>query len=255
VATWVLVFIAWSGVWKASRELGIATWWLGPAGRPRPFPIVLAPFLAPGVVVALALNNARRLPWIGLSAAAVSAAIGVVDLSYIRRLGYVELLLAAAAAAVSIASFTGCTSARPTSARRRRPTSMPPARRHDPSSRRGRTTSWRARADAPDRIVRPGSRPGDRVPSERSWLGSLGMSKVLTSLPVGERVGIAFSGGLDTSAAVAWMRDRGAIPYTYTADLGQYDEPDLEGVPGRASSTAPRRPASSTAARSSSARA
>jgi argininosuccinate synthase len=60
------------------------------------------------------------------------------------------------------------------------------------------------------------------------------MSKVLTSLPIGERVGIAFSGGLDTSAAVAWMRDRGAIPYAYTADLGQYDEPDLSGVPARA---------------------
>ncbi len=54
------------------------------------------------------------------------------------------------------------------------------------------------------------------------------------SLPIGERVGIAFSGGLDTSAAVAWMRERGAIPYTYTADLGQYDEPDLSGVPARA---------------------
>ncbi len=54
------------------------------------------------------------------------------------------------------------------------------------------------------------------------------------SLPVGDRVGIAFSGGLDTSAAVAWMRERGAIPYTYTADLGQYDEPDLSGVPDRA---------------------
>jgi|TARA_B110000014_G_scaffold264062_1_gene263165 argininosuccinate synthase len=60
------------------------------------------------------------------------------------------------------------------------------------------------------------------------------MSKVLMSLPEGERVGIAFSGGLDTSAAVAWMRERGAIPYAYTADLGQYDEPDLAGVPGRA---------------------
>jgi argininosuccinate synthase len=54
------------------------------------------------------------------------------------------------------------------------------------------------------------------------------------SLPVGERVGLAFSGGLDTSAAVAWMRERGAIPYAYTADLGQYDEPDLSGVPDRA---------------------
>ena len=60
------------------------------------------------------------------------------------------------------------------------------------------------------------------------------MSKVLTSLPVGERVGIAFSGGLDTSVAVAWMRDRGAVPCTYTADLGQYDEPEIETVPARA---------------------
>ena len=60
------------------------------------------------------------------------------------------------------------------------------------------------------------------------------MSKVLTSLPVGQRVGIAFSGGLDTSVAVAWMRDKGAIPCTYTADIGQYDEPDVSGVPTRA---------------------
>jgi len=62
------------------------------------------------------------------------------------------------------------------------------------------------------------------------------MSKVIASLPVGERVGIAFSGGLDTSAAVAWMRERGAVPCTYTADLGQYDEADIGSVPGRARS-------------------
>jgi len=60
------------------------------------------------------------------------------------------------------------------------------------------------------------------------------MSKVLAKLPVGERVGIAFSGGLDTSVAVAWMRSKGAVPFTYTADLGQYDEPDIDSVPGRA---------------------
>ena len=60
------------------------------------------------------------------------------------------------------------------------------------------------------------------------------MSKVLASLPVGEKVGIAFSGGLDTSVAVAWMRAKGAIPCTYTADLGQYDEPDIDSVPVRA---------------------
>ena len=60
------------------------------------------------------------------------------------------------------------------------------------------------------------------------------MSKVLASLPVGQKVGIAFSGGLDTSVAVAWMRAKGAIPCTYTADLGQYDEPNIETVPDRA---------------------
>ncbi|MQA63345.1 MAG: argininosuccinate synthase [Actinophytocola sp.] len=60
------------------------------------------------------------------------------------------------------------------------------------------------------------------------------MSKVLMSLPKGERVGIAFSGGLDTSVAAAWMRDKGAVPCTYTADIGQYDESDIDGVPSRA---------------------
>ncbi|HEY2098821.1 MAG TPA: argininosuccinate synthase [Pseudonocardia sp.] len=60
------------------------------------------------------------------------------------------------------------------------------------------------------------------------------MSKVLSSLPKGERIGIAFSGGLDTSVAVAWMRDRGGLPCTYTADLGQYDELDIAGVSARA---------------------
>ena len=57
---------------------------------------------------------------------------------------------------------------------------------------------------------------------------------ILGSLPVGERVGIAFSGGLDTCCALAWMRERGAIPYAFTADLGQYDEPDISAVPARA---------------------
>ncbi|MSO16300.1 MAG: argininosuccinate synthase [Candidatus Planktophila sp.] len=60
------------------------------------------------------------------------------------------------------------------------------------------------------------------------------MSKVLASLPIGEKVGIAFSGGLDTSVAVAWMRAKGALPCTYTADLGQYDETDIDSVPVRA---------------------
>jgi argininosuccinate synthase len=57
---------------------------------------------------------------------------------------------------------------------------------------------------------------------------------ILASLPVGEKVGIAFSGGLDTSCALAWMREHGALPYAFTADLGQYDEPNVEAVPEKA---------------------
>jgi argininosuccinate synthase len=65
-------------------------------------------------------------------------------------------------------------------------------------------------------------------------VGAVPLGVILGSLPVGERVGIAFSGGLDTCCAVAWMRERGAIPYAFTADLGQPDEPDVASVPDRA---------------------
>ena len=60
------------------------------------------------------------------------------------------------------------------------------------------------------------------------------MGKVLTELPIGDRVGIAFSGGLDTSAALHWMREKGAIPYAYTANLGQPDETDYDAIPRKA---------------------
>jgi argininosuccinate synthase len=60
------------------------------------------------------------------------------------------------------------------------------------------------------------------------------MGNILQQLPAGERVGIAFSGGLDTSAALHWMRSKGAIPYAYTANLGQPDEPDYDEIPKRA---------------------
>jgi argininosuccinate synthase len=57
---------------------------------------------------------------------------------------------------------------------------------------------------------------------------------ILATLPVGERVGIAFSGGLDTCCALAWMRENGAVPYAFTADIGQPDEPDVAAVPEKA---------------------
>jgi argininosuccinate synthase len=65
-------------------------------------------------------------------------------------------------------------------------------------------------------------------------VGAAPLGVILGSLPVGERVGIAFSGGLDTCCAVAWMRENGAIPYAFTADLGQPDELDVSGIPDRA---------------------
>jgi argininosuccinate synthase len=60
------------------------------------------------------------------------------------------------------------------------------------------------------------------------------MGTILESIPSGEKVGIAFSGGLDTSAALHWMRAKGAIPFAYTANLGQPDEPDYDDIPRRA---------------------
>src|SRR5918999_5918630 len=60
------------------------------------------------------------------------------------------------------------------------------------------------------------------------------LTKILSKLPRGEKIGIAFSGGLDTSAAVRWMRANGAVPYAYSANLGQPDEKDYEEIPRKA---------------------
>src|SRR5262245_30137402 len=65
-------------------------------------------------------------------------------------------------------------------------------------------------------------------------LSEIDLTKILGKLPKGEKVGVAFSGGLDTSAAVHWMRAKGAVPYAYTANLGQPDESDYAEIPRRA---------------------
>src|SRR6185295_9059659 len=90
-------------------------------------------------------------------------------------------------------------------------------------------------------------RQGHRVLSERGDAGVAGapardhegarsqlVTTILRNVPSGQKVGIAFSGGLDTSAALHWMRAKGAIPYAYTANLGQPDEPDYDDIPRRA---------------------
>jgi hypothetical protein len=107
VATWVGVFVAYSGVWKASEELGLATWWLGPRANPQPVIVRLVPFLVAATFGTLATYNVRRLPVIGLVGAAVLAAIAVPDLSRSTGLATIEFAIAGAVVLVSVASFTG----------------------------------------------------------------------------------------------------------------------------------------------------
>jgi hypothetical protein len=102
-----LVFVAFTAVWKSSRELGLSTWWLGPVSEPQPVVVMLLPFVAPAAMLLATLNNVRWLPWGGLVASAGTAAIGIADLDRVPRLGLVEVAIAGAAAAVSVASFGG----------------------------------------------------------------------------------------------------------------------------------------------------
>lgn len=102
---WGFVFLALTGVWKASQELGLATWWLGPFSEPNSPVLRLLPFYAPTAMVIASVSNLRWLPWAGLGASAVTMVIGAVDLGEVRRLGLVELAVGAAAAAFSLASF------------------------------------------------------------------------------------------------------------------------------------------------------
>ncbi len=80
--------------------------------------------------------------------------------------------------------------------------------------------------------VRTGPRCVPRVFPFGSLISA--MATILQNLPIGQKVGIAFSGGLDTSAALLWMRQKGAVPYAYTANLGQPDEPDYDEIPRKA---------------------
>jgi hypothetical protein len=104
---WAFVIVAYAAVWKTSYELGLSTWWLGPFGDPRPAFVTMLPFVAPLVMVLLALNNSRWLPWAGLAAAAILALIALFDLSRVPRLALIELAIAAAGAMLAVAGFAG----------------------------------------------------------------------------------------------------------------------------------------------------
>jgi len=107
LATWVGVFVAYLAVWKASEELGIATWWLGPRSSPQPVFIRLIPFLVAAVFGILASYNVRRVPVFGLIGASLLATIALPDLSRSTGLAAIEFAIAGAVLLVSLASFTG----------------------------------------------------------------------------------------------------------------------------------------------------
>ena len=104
---WGFVIVGFVAVWKTSRELGLNTWWLGPWGEPQPAYVTMLPFVAPITMIVLAVNGNRRLPEIGLVAAAVTALFGLFDLTRVPRLAAVELAIAGAGALAAIAGFGG----------------------------------------------------------------------------------------------------------------------------------------------------
>lgn len=107
VATWIGVFVAYLGVWKASVEIGLSTWWLGARSDPQPLVIQLVPFFVAAFFGILASYNVRRLPWIGLVGVVALTTIAVPDFSRSVGLAMVEFAIAGAVAMVVLASFTG----------------------------------------------------------------------------------------------------------------------------------------------------
>ena len=107
VAAWGLTLLALIGVWKASRELGLATWWKGPESQPQPFLVMLLPFYLPLGMMAAALYNVRLVPWLGVGAGLVTGLVGIGDLGRVARFGVIEVALGAAMTVFSLASLSG----------------------------------------------------------------------------------------------------------------------------------------------------
>ena len=107
IVTWVVVFFAFAGVWKASEEVGIGTWWLGSRSQPSPVPVRMIPFVASFVVALLTTYNVRRLPFVGLAAAGGVALLAVFDFRWSVGIAVVELGIALGALLVALGSFGG----------------------------------------------------------------------------------------------------------------------------------------------------
>src|SRR5690606_36468594 len=96
--TWILVRIALASVWKTSDQLGLSTWWLGPRGRPNSLLIQVLPFVPAVLMVLLASNHVKRVPWLGLGAALLIVVTGLFDLDRVLGLGILEIAIGGAAA-------------------------------------------------------------------------------------------------------------------------------------------------------------
>jgi len=116
VVTWVGAALAYMAVWKASEEIGIGTWWLGPRSTPQPVVVRLVPFAVTAAFAILAGYNVRRMPWISLIGAAVLAGFAAADLSRSTGLAVAEFAIAGAVAVVSLAALTGTYRTAPASA-------------------------------------------------------------------------------------------------------------------------------------------
>jgi hypothetical protein len=101
------VFLAFSAVWKASEEIGIATWWLGPRSSPQPIVVRILPFVLAIAVGLAVMSNVRGAVWISLGGSAVIALIALVDVSRSGGLAAIEFAIAGAAALVSLAALSG----------------------------------------------------------------------------------------------------------------------------------------------------
>lgn len=101
------MFLAYLGVWKASEEIGIGTWWLGARSSPQPVIVRLIPFIVAAVFGAVSSFPIKRLPLVSLGGAVVLAAIAAPDFSRVGGLAVTELAIAGAVALVALASSTG----------------------------------------------------------------------------------------------------------------------------------------------------
>lgn len=107
LVVWVGIVLVYASVWRTSRTMGLATWWLGPPADPRLLLVQLVPFYGPVLMVVLASRPTRHLPWIGLGASLVGVFVALGDVGRFDRLALLQGMAAAAGALISVASLAG----------------------------------------------------------------------------------------------------------------------------------------------------